>query len=115
MIIMRYDLAASWKNQYIKILEDGPSSNEDNQLAAELIDAGYANAEHFKSNTGDNKIVVLAWNGPTTKGRLFLDELYMKIRQESSSYKLKMFLLHITGWIGGILASVISSYFLSVI
>lgn len=79
----------SWREMYIKILTSGPDEAEF-QYAAELIDKGYASGSVVKNNTGmGNPIARIAWNGPTTTGREYIDDLREKISRKTLIFKVK--------------------------
>lgn len=99
----------SWKTEYLRILVSGVESENDRELAAELIDAGYGEGTYKRSNLGDKKIGVLLWKGVTAEGRLFADDLQNKIEQASLKYKIKLCSISVASWLAGIASAVIAA------
>jgi len=89
----------SWKSEYLRILFLPKIDEEDFNLAKELIDEGYANGSYIPDKSGKDKLVyALNWKGINAKGRIFADELQLKIKKESFSYKVTQLCI----WLGGL-------------
>lgn len=91
-----------WKNEYLRILHSGPSSNADWPLAAELIQEEMARGKFILDGRTRDGIANLQWHGITTQGRLFADDLADKIRRSTWTYRTKLatggFLLWLAGY-----------------
>ena len=90
----------SWKSEYLRILFLPTIKESDFQLAKELIDGGYADGSYLLDRSRDNRSVrAVNWKGINSNGRIFSDELKLKIKKESLSYKVVQFCI----WSGGML------------
>lgn len=91
-----------WKNEYLRILDSGPSSNTDWPYAAELIREEMARGSFIPDGRTRDGIANLRWQGVTTKGRVFADDLADKIRRSTWTYRAKLatggFLLWLAGY-----------------
>ena len=113
----KHPLHKKWREEYLALLtEDLPDppkgSPEEQQmldLMRELIDGKYAAGSYHRGNTGD--ICAVMWEGPTAKGRLFVDDLEEHLKKQKLTYRVKVACFAIGGWIIGILSAWITSTF----
>ena len=98
---------SKWREQYIRILREGPASEGDFELAAELIDDGYGKGPILRdSDSSHGRVLKLMWKGPTTAGREYLDELEEKVRSQSFRYRLRSGFVLVFGWVIGFLTQI---------
>ncbi|WP_146114582.1 hypothetical protein [Pseudomonas sp. MYb185] len=90
-----------WKNEYLRILLNGPASPDDYPLAAELLDEQMARGSYLPNYRSPLEINNLRWQGITTKGRLFADELQDKIRRSTWWYRALLALGSFGWWLAG--------------
>ncbi|UUC49579.1 hypothetical protein NOX82_27515 [Pseudomonas citronellolis] len=90
-----------WKNEYLRILDSGPSTNADWPLAAELIREEMARGKLIPDGRTRDGIANLRWEGITTKGRVFADELTNKIRRSTWSYRAGLAAWSMLVWLVG--------------
>jgi hypothetical protein len=92
-----------WRKIYINILLRGPSEAE-YDYAAELIESGYAKGlvNLVNRQNSDKRVANLIWQGPTTSGREYLDDLQDNVRRLTIRYRLWTAFLAVSGWVVGI-------------
>lgn len=93
-----------WRKEYIRLIQNGPQQTDlDTALAAELIDAGYANGIVNSYLDGTQECV---WGGPTANGREYADDLADVIAAKSRIGRLKVLLNSTTSYIAGIVSTI---------
>ena len=92
-----------WRKIYINILLRGPSEAE-YDYAAELIESGYAKGlvNLVNRQNSDKRVANLIWQGPTTSGREYLEDLQDNVRRSTIRYRLWTAFLAVSGWVVGI-------------
>lgn len=96
----------NWRETYINILLNGPTSEIEYKMAAELIDEGFAKGSVIKNNTGKgNPIAALKWRGPTTSGREYLEQLQTKVQRQSLAYRARSGVVIVGAWLFGFLSN----------
>jgi len=99
----------SWREIFIKILEERPDESE-YQYAAELIEGGYAKGSVLPSTLrGGPRYLHLVWKGPTLEGREYCDDLKEAVRRRSLSFRIWSAVVVISSWLAGVLTDVIIS------
>jgi hypothetical protein len=104
------DTRSKFKKDYARILQFGPTSESDYQLARELIDAGHAEGKYRVSNGRDDfgKVMGVLGFQINTSGRLFLDDLNSAITKDSWGHKAKVLVLLIVGGVGSLAIALVS-------
>lgn len=95
-----------WKREYLRIL-GGTVTDQDYALVAELEHDGYIRAVLVSSldEASPNSGKVM-FQGLTTKGRLFVDELQDTLYKQSRVYRIRRWLDRIGGWFVGLITPI---------
>jgi hypothetical protein len=82
-----------YRRAYLKILDSGPDSKNENDLslARDLIEGGYAEGKYqtSRARSDHGKVLNLLGFQPNIKGRIFSDELRVAIAKEGWRHKIK--------------------------
>jgi hypothetical protein len=85
---------SSWRREYIQLLSEGAKSGSgivdttELELMRELINGDYATGSVTKGP--DGSVMAISWEGPTVKGRLFIEKLESDLKKEIWNYKFMM-------------------------
>lgn len=77
-----------WKEEYLRVLLNGPASPDDYPIAAELISKGLANGNVLPNHRAPGTIANLRWGGITLEGRAYAEKLQGQIKRGSMLGKL---------------------------
>jgi len=100
----------TWKEEYLRILLNGPADTDDYPLAAELLDEKLAKGTYLPNHRAPSQITNLQWRGVNTNGRIFADELEDKIRRSKWWYRAWLALGSIFWWFLGYCTESILDY-----
>jgi hypothetical protein len=71
--------------QYLRILKNGPSGDNDNEAIRYLVDKGYTDSKYFLSFTDTSrKVASTIWCGPNSSGLDYIDDLQLKVAKPDS-------------------------------
>ncbi|TXI34772.1 MAG: hypothetical protein E6Q69_03225 [Aquipseudomonas alcaligenes] len=101
----------TWKEEYLRILLNGPADADDYPLAAELLDEQLAKGTYLPNHQAPGQIANLMWRGINTKGRIFVDELEEKIRRSKRWYRAWLAIGSFCWWFLGYCTESIFDYF----
>lgn len=104
-----------WKEEYLRIL-NGSVTDDGFELAAELERDGYIRVRLERTladrqpNTGR-----VVFQGLTTKGRLFADELQEQLYRQSRAYRFVWWRDQSLAWLAGVLTAAVAELIIALI
>ena len=113
----KHPLHKKWRQAYLSLLTEelpkppkgSPEEQEMLDLMRELIDGEYAAGSYHYGSNGD--VCAVMWEGPTAKGRLFSEDIEEHLKRQTLSYRIKVGLFALVGWVFGLVSAWITSLF----
>lgn len=99
-----------WKKRCLRILDSGKVGKEDWELAAAMIDEGWATGVPMKDFSADGGVKHLIYNGTTLLGRIQSDSLRRQIWEASFTYKALRALRYLASFVVGVASGVLIRY-----